>query len=324
MVKFGIKQRYVWIDWMKVIGITLVVFGHFHSPIAKYVYVFHVPLFFLISGILSKVESDNNVFWKKIFFNLIIPVLIICNLKFLVSSMLNFRGIGMLINDIATLNFKLLLGDVDSVLGTCWFVYSLIIMKIIYQYASKISLYLSVIFLLLAFLIHNYGLSQDYDNSWYNVLLTYIFFSVGGYLHKYIKVLNEKNFKFSDIAIISACFILLVLLGYYNGDIDISSFCYGHNILAFVIGGFIGSLFIYEISKVLNKIDTSWLRTISVGTIVILGFHGMVVTSLSNRNLGGQNLSAVLLSLLIVVCFIPIIVISKKYFPYLIGVDKAK
>ena len=43
-------KRMVWIDWMKAIGIYLVVLGHFFSVGEKFIYVFHVPLFFLISG----------------------------------------------------------------------------------------------------------------------------------------------------------------------------------------------------------------------------------------------------------------------------------
>lgn len=60
-----VGNRLEWIDWMKSLGIYLIVLGHFYSVGEKFIYIFHVPLFFLISGILSKREEDDSIFWKK-------------------------------------------------------------------------------------------------------------------------------------------------------------------------------------------------------------------------------------------------------------------
>ena len=54
------KTRVAWIDWMKTIGIYFIVLGHFFSIGYKFIYVFNVPLFFLISGFLCKKEKDNR------------------------------------------------------------------------------------------------------------------------------------------------------------------------------------------------------------------------------------------------------------------------
>ena len=44
-----------WIDWMKVIGITAVVWGHFFPEgMSDFIYAFNVPVFFVISGYLTK------------------------------------------------------------------------------------------------------------------------------------------------------------------------------------------------------------------------------------------------------------------------------
>ena len=37
-------NRLAWIDWMKALGIYLIVLGHFYSVGEKFIYVFHVPL----------------------------------------------------------------------------------------------------------------------------------------------------------------------------------------------------------------------------------------------------------------------------------------
>ena len=63
------KQRQPWIDIAKGIGITAVVLGHSGSSIAYYLYWFHMPLFFIISGYLFKPHEDwatlSNWLYKR-------------------------------------------------------------------------------------------------------------------------------------------------------------------------------------------------------------------------------------------------------------------
>ena len=42
-------KREEWVDTLKGIGILLVIVGHTNSPFFKYIYYFHMPLFFMIS-----------------------------------------------------------------------------------------------------------------------------------------------------------------------------------------------------------------------------------------------------------------------------------
>lgn len=48
------KQRILWIDVLRGIGILFVVLGHCQTPLLKFIYSFHMPLFFLLSGYLWK------------------------------------------------------------------------------------------------------------------------------------------------------------------------------------------------------------------------------------------------------------------------------
>ena len=55
--------RQNWIDWSKSIGIYLVVLGHcsfFNKDIEGFIYTFHMPLFFMISGYLYK--GNHSIF----------------------------------------------------------------------------------------------------------------------------------------------------------------------------------------------------------------------------------------------------------------------
>ena len=56
--------RKIYIDWMKIIGIYLVVAGHFFPIYNQYVYVVSAPLFFFISGFLSKIEKGSDLCTK--------------------------------------------------------------------------------------------------------------------------------------------------------------------------------------------------------------------------------------------------------------------
>ena len=66
-----------WLDWCKVFAIYLVILGHF--PVSRdftteWVYSFHIPLFFLISGMLSNKKCISlKTFLSKMFTSLLLP-----------------------------------------------------------------------------------------------------------------------------------------------------------------------------------------------------------------------------------------------------------
>ena len=76
-----LSKRLIWVDWMKVIGIYLIVVGHFFPPGETFIYVFSVPVFFLISGILCKKERTVRSFWSKLWHNLMLPCYLFCTLN---------------------------------------------------------------------------------------------------------------------------------------------------------------------------------------------------------------------------------------------------
>jgi len=132
------KVRYPWIDWMKTIGIYLIVFGHFFPVGYEYIYVFNVPLFFILSGFLSHKELDEKLFWKKLWYNLIIPLLFIIVFNILRYCAVHFIKDNLSITNIILSLLACLSGmggkGIDVVgVGTGWFVYTLIIVKIIHQ-----------------------------------------------------------------------------------------------------------------------------------------------------------------------------------------------
>lgn len=66
-----VKGRTEWVDIAKGLGITMVVTAHVlvdtvqDSAIAWFLYLFHMPLFFMISGYLQKAENGQRFFVRK-------------------------------------------------------------------------------------------------------------------------------------------------------------------------------------------------------------------------------------------------------------------
>lgn len=197
------STRFVWLDWMKAIGIWLIVYGHFFSYYDIYVYVFSVPLFFIISGFLCKKESDNRVFWKKTWFNLAVPLIIICTLNYLISPIVNYALSGNPTLPENPLSFygKLLIG-MHGPLGPFWFVYTLIILKIIHQYTAYKCLHVLwfVVCFALAYVINNYDIEimgvHPFKSAYAitNTLVSYPFFIIGCIFRKWKDVAAKYQF----------------------------------------------------------------------------------------------------------------------------------
>ncbi len=75
----GKETRIDYIDYAKAIGIILVVIGHineYNSPCKAWLYAFHMPLFFILSGMFLKPSNDFRAFIDKRVRRLIVPFLI--------------------------------------------------------------------------------------------------------------------------------------------------------------------------------------------------------------------------------------------------------
>ena len=319
-----ISDRYKWIDWMKTIGMYFIVLGHFFTYGYKYVYVFSVPVFFIISGFLSKKETNSKLFWMKLWYNLIVPMFLICFIYFI------FNSIEIPINHVFSLYrikfyFVYSLLGFQSSLGTLWFVYTLAILKIIYQFSPN---KLSSALLLAASLAGAY----IYNNSYYiqnhslfhnpnaitNILVAYPFFIIGVYLSKFKVIINTYNNLPSHIIGLLLCVTIIFICGHYNGGVWMYNVGYGNNILLFLIGGISGSIAVFIISKLLSDYSFNWVLLISKGSIIILGFHVYIIWYI-RKVIPSPSYIDFILSLLILIAFIPLIFFSEKYCPILLG-----
>lgn len=92
------KNHYRYIDAAKGIGILLIVLGHVvpNRAIHQFVYSFHVPLFFLLSGFTYRVKSDKKQFYLTKFKRLLVPYYIFAVVSiviyFVMSHMIPLSG----------------------------------------------------------------------------------------------------------------------------------------------------------------------------------------------------------------------------------------
>ena len=315
--------RLEWIDWMKALGIYLVVLGHFYSFGEKFIYVFHIPLFFLISGFLSRKEDDKRQFWRKLWYNLAVPMLIMVVVNFVSACVVQLWN--------GTFDWSTFYWFIRNVVfgmvagfDTLWFVYTLILLKIIFQYCSSKKLFyvLTVVMLMLAYVYNHSDISRfpfflNQPNAVIDVFTAFPFFALGVYARDYKTFLNGWNQKTGIIQTVVIGVLIVSACWHFNGNVGLHACCYGGNMLLFLLGGVFGSLMVFMISKLLAK-PHKIVAVISRGTMIILGVHKLLI-NMVRMFFPGSYLDVVFAAI-IVILFVPIIVMTERYFPLMAGI----
>ena len=238
---------------MKTFGIYLIVLGHFFSVGNRYVYVFNVPLFFIISGFLCKRESDNKLFWQKITYNLLVPMFLISGVHIVCEFLFGGFDISRMLKNIVCMVIGLKVG-----LDECWFIYTLVLIRIIYQYirSDVYNVLLIFLMLLLSYVYNGYeggvaGVNIHAPNAWFVVLLAYPFYFIGAKIKtSKLLLLNLRTIFLAAIP----CFLTVIACGYYNGKVVMYISDYGGYMTLFFAGALAGSFVVFCISKFFSKI----------------------------------------------------------------------
>ena len=311
-------NRLYFIDWMKVLGMYCIVAGHFFPPYNTFLYTFSVPLFFFVSGYLCRPQSVLN-FWVKLFRGLIVPMLlffIILNALLIAAKGIDNRG------GYGNLLYLGLIGE-QNALGAMWFVYTLCIVKVLFQYVQsiKINIILSVCFLVLAYYINQRDIYIA--NAWVNVLLAHPFF-LFGIIVKKTGVLEKEISHTTLMLLLAISFTIVGIVTYYNGWVAFYLCAYGKSLWLFLIGSIGGILLVYGLGKLLDKFHLDWMNHLSQGMIAILGLHIFFIQAIRILPFYETSLLDYLYSAMIMALFVPIIRLLATYFPILLGARKLK
>lgn len=215
--------RMEWLDSVKAIGMILVYIGHCNiSGWNLYIYLFHMPLFFIISGFLWNAEKNRSMkfkdFARKKFKAYIIPYFKVATTCFLLWGVfLNIFRYGGFTDEYWTQLTKYLFGIVVYSRGTVewlpqcspiWFLTCLFVAEMVYYWVMKFKYPVIGVLLsgLLGFVFSGWiKLPWNVDNALSAVVLLYIGMHI-----------RRQWSRCSDWKVIVPCVLMAVFLLYTN------------------------------------------------------------------------------------------------------------
>lgn len=203
-------NRKKWVDTAKGIGIILVVIGHIYEGLPKdFIYIFHMPFFFFLSGYLHHADSNKRVFLYKKVASLIVPYTIYLITLYPFQNPFNFSDFTVnsflyYLNDIIYGGIRLI-----NMVGTLWFLPCLFLTQQISNTlilsCSKGFLYLTILILLVISYVHAYEYPGfDLPLSTHILAASIPIYLIGYFSHK------ELNYSAHYINLIKLSTILYI------------------------------------------------------------------------------------------------------------------
>ncbi len=276
-----ILKRIPWIDVYRGLAIILIVVGHSWSPFVGYIYLFHVPAFFFISGLSSQfaMYTPWNFFVKRLK-TLIVPYFVF-NLFFILAHfVLKNTSLSQILYSPAdstsfafftAVNGLLLFARTEEVGGATWFLpvlfsaqlftYWLVRKKIIEKNDVVILALVTIL------VVTNYLFSRRWFVA-YNLDLALLatFFIVIG--QKYGRLLDKLTAANSVLLTFFSSILILYFGKYVGLPIDFPSRTFGPIPLV-VLTSFLGIISLYTASRLIVPI--SYFSRI----LTILGKHSL-------------------------------------------------
>ena len=305
--------RVTQLDIVKGIGIILVIFGHLaeRNQISRIlVYSFHMPLFFAISGYLSKPTTIKEIFEKGIR-KLVLPTYLILTLDCLIRVVESLLSLNSWPSISEWINGLLIHGGVLWNLPV-WFLMTLFVCRILGQLNNRI---LWIIFAICD-LICIVGVNTKVPQWWLtNTIMAFPFYYLGLISRQYniLKLWNNTKIRWK---IIGLCVWIVIAL--YNGYTDINTHSNGKNYALFLITGVLGTLLLTELANVIKGTKLGYLAEIlgKKSMFVLISHYyicrGIVPKFLNyfdvNSNIGIQ----ILLTMIIVLIYYLFFKIKEK------------
>ena len=328
------NERINWIDWAKAFCMTVVVFCHLPQQedtfYLQYLASVILSTFFFISGYLKKKNLSLKESAKKYGYSLLIPYIIYNAIYYpywLVKFYIEHNGISLA--DAIKPITGTILGQLNSSFscelnGVTWFLIALFLMHILtdvlnsHKYGKSIMLILSIITMIL------YGANKYYHYAPYITYHGFIrclcFFFLGNIFQQtnQLKSLNIKK----DLTIGAITLLLSLILFYWH----INEEHFVLHIALYYIVNLISVFAFIHLSRALNNIKSRLITLISLGTLLIFGFHRMMIGLIDfalekalNTSIITYNwIECIIIALMIEIIIIPII-LQRNIFYFLFG-----
>ena len=332
-------MRLIWLDQLKAVSMYIVVLGHtlldFNKhKLFKFIYSFHMPLFFMISGFTFNPDKYERIIdcikdkviklaYPYVMLNILVIPLWFINME---TGMIGKDSIPKILLGIFYSNSSV----VRAPSNATWFIMTLLLAEIIY-YAVYHFLHDDKSVFLMSGILCLLGVLAPLGNEvvdaplHLDVSLVAQFFYGCGYLLR-------KNFNY-----IKSCFcgytylklIMLVMTGLFfsiiNKQVDLSNELYRNFVYTLISSFTISVSMFYVFSRI--KLYPKIMSYIGRNTIIILAFHIPVMRVIQaycpffNEN----QMNAILLSFIVFALMLPTIWIVKQCFPFMIKMpDKIK
>lgn len=243
------REREVWIDVAKGLGIIAVVIGHYSWPGARYLYWFHMPLFFALSGYFFKPILNWQALCKwmrKRFDRLLVPYLAFLIVLFVAEYLRHpIADKQRLISDIAGIaaGGRMITSDFLGVYAPFWFVTCLfatqtVFALIAYRFRTRKSLItlVAAAYLLAhleAVINRRYSIRVPLNIDVALIALSYYAF---GYLAKPVLAWSRRHWSVPTIALIlSAGFYAADALNIVHFDLDLKYLGYTNMLLDILV-----------------------------------------------------------------------------------------
>ena len=288
-------KRISYIDMAKGIGIFLVVLGHSSFPtqeINQWISSFHMPLFFLLSGILlahtNAHEQSMRHLAKKKATSILIPYLSFSILSMIFSAILDTASLKTYLPN-ALLQTVVFYG-----ISVLWFLPALFFGEMIFLFIRKhttfaiTALISACICLASVFIVNTYHYHYLIDfNSYLSLLGAYLIsvivrtgfavtFLALGYF-SYIFFFKKEHTTISYVLLALAFLILNIYLAFKNGSVDLNNMVF-HDYRLYFPAAFCGGMFIICLCAALPAISP----------FITVGKHSLIimVTHMNCRFLG--------------------------------------
>ena len=241
------NNRVLWIDWCKGIGILLVLLGHtLHTDLSLvYIYGFHMPLFFFLSGLVCNEKKYNwNTFLRSRFNTLVLPYAVFYLLTWIYWLFVerNFRPIDLAWwQPLAGMVYGAQWHGLMDHNGILWFLPCLFMTEVLFYAVSRLSQKWMQAIIVVA--LAGIGLMIDSNLPWcLNIaMVTLQFFWVGNLCREQLlKEGKQDSLSLKGFLLgVSLVTLYVLLCPVWDNHINIATCGYG-NILGFEILAFLG------------------------------------------------------------------------------------
>jgi fucose 4-O-acetylase-like acetyltransferase len=275
-------QRLDWMDIARGMGMIMVVYGHSYGPENRYFYLFHMPLFFILSGYLYNEQHSFGQYFVKKLTSLYIPFagwnLIVMLTRLVWADQNGFLTPELLEGRLENIrNMLLTVGKDGSYMGATWFLGSLFVISIAYKLVDMLvpAIKFRQIFIFLIFGgVAVYGFFVTIPNMQSRTLILGFFFALGRFMK-----LHEESFEHFTSPILAVLVIALFWVISNFTEADMGSNVYT-NAPLFVVCAILGSLATITLAMCLERWSFRFaevfrwpLRLIGKNTMDIMIWH---------------------------------------------------